>query len=59
MEILGVRLRADYGPLHNPNVTAKIPFVENGLAFAFLSNLHTIPEVMQKRFDHRKSFTVR
>lgn len=37
MEILGVHLRADHGPLHIPNVTAEILFAKIGLIFGSLS----------------------
>lgn len=50
MEILGVRLRADYGPLHIPNKsTAEILFAETGLILApILLNVHTVPEICMK-----------
>lgn len=50
MEILGVRLRADYGPLHIPNEsTAEILFAKTGLILApILLNVHRIPEVCMK-----------
>lgn len=58
MEILGIHLRAHYGPLHIPNVTAKIFFVKTGLILApFLLNVHTTPEVMHEGGDQMKSFT--
>lgn len=49
MEILGVHLRADHGPLHTPKITTEIVFVKTGLILAaFLLNVHTIPEVMHE-----------
>lgn len=37
MEILGVRLRADYGPLHIPHMTAEFLFVKTGLIWLLFS----------------------
>ena len=57
MEILGVHLRADHGPLHIPNVTAEILFAKIGLILApFLLNVHTIPEVMHEGCEQMKNF---
>ena len=60
MEILGVHLRADYSPLHTPNVTAEILFVKIGLTLAsFLLNAHIIPEVMHEGCAQMKNFAAR
>lgn len=57
MEVLGVHLRADYGPLHIPNVTAEILFVKTGLILApFFLNVHTIPEMMHEGCYQVKSY---
>lgn len=57
MEILGVHLRPDYGPLHIPNMTAEILFVKTGLILApFLLDVHTIPEMMHEGCDQVKSY---
>lgn len=52
-----MHLRADYGPLHIPKVTAEIFFVKTGLILApFLLNVHTIPEVMHESCDQIQSW---
>lgn len=60
MEILGVHLRADHGPLHIPNMTAEIPFVKIGLVMApFFLNVYAIPEVMHERCEQMENFAAR
>ena len=55
-----MHLRADYGPLSIPNVTAEIIFVKTGLILAlFLLNVHTIPEMMHEGCDQMKHFRTR